>query len=31
MAIATVDTTKNAKKTPDKVQPWKELGLKQEE
>jgi phosphoribosylformylglycinamidine synthase len=30
MSIA-VDTTKEAKKTPDKVQPWKELGLKQEE
>jgi len=26
-----VDTTKEAKKTPDKAQPWKELGLKQEE
>ena len=26
-----VDTTKEAKKTPDKPQPWKELGLKQEE
>ena len=30
MSIA-VDTTKEAKKTPDKVQPWKELGLKQDE
>jgi len=28
---STVDTTKNAKKTADRTQPWKELGLKQEE
>jgi len=27
----TVDTTKDAKKSPDKGQPWKELGLKLEE
>jgi phosphoribosylformylglycinamidine synthase len=26
-----VDTTKEAKKTPDKQQPWKELGLKEDE
>jgi phosphoribosylformylglycinamidine synthase len=30
MAIA-VDTTKEAENTPDKAQPWKELGLKQDE
>ncbi|NBY43202.1 MAG: phosphoribosylformylglycinamidine synthase II, partial [Micrococcales bacterium] len=29
--VSLVDTTKAAKKSPDKVQPWKELGLKQEE
>jgi hypothetical protein len=28
--ISTVDTTKNAKKTPEKEQPWRELGLKEE-
>ena len=26
-----IDTTKEAKKTPDKPQPWKELGLKEDE
>ena len=29
--ISTVDTTKNAKKTPEKEQPWRELGLKEDE
>jgi phosphoribosylformylglycinamidine synthase len=29
--VSTVDTTKNAKKTPEKEQPWLELGLKQDE
>ena len=29
--VSLVDTTKAAKKSADKVQPWKELGLKQEE
>ncbi|MEI6590807.1 MAG: hypothetical protein WCO24_02260, partial [Actinomycetes bacterium] len=28
---ASVDTTKNAKKTPERDQPWKELGLKHDE
>ncbi|MCX8530078.1 MAG: hypothetical protein ORN27_08450, partial [Rhodoluna sp.] len=27
----TIDTTKEAKATPDKHQPWKELGLKEDE
>ena len=26
--VIAVDTTKNAKATPEKAQPWKELGLK---
>ena len=30
-SLNTVDTTKDAKQSPDKAQPWKELGLKLEE
>ena len=29
--VIAVDTTKNAKATPEKAQPWKELGLKEDE